>query len=141
MPAIGERDDRPAANRVVAPPAFDGCTDTGSEKSDQTGSGASQGQGATGPARLQPAWASPPLLVRLEVNQLISHRVERKVGDRIGADLLHRCRTMGFDGLDTEFEQRSDSFVRLAFGDQLGDLPLARGERLEIVCRFRMQVT
>ena len=62
---------------------------------------------------------------RDSANHASAHRVQDDLGRAVQIELLHDPRAMGFDGAETDEEQRCDFLVDLAFGNELKDFALA----------------
>ena len=62
-------------------------------------------------------------------------QLARELGPRADGELAVDARQMVLDRLRAEEERRGDLAVRQALGDELGDAPLLRGERLGGVAR------
>src|SRR5215218_2282402 len=69
-------------------------------------------------------------VLALWLNDVITDRKPNDIGKGGQCELAHDRRPMRLNGFDAQVQTRRDSFVTVAFRQQLNDLTLARGQPL-----------
>jgi hypothetical protein len=70
-----------------------------------------------------------------------AHRIAGEAGDIVDVEPLHDLRAVGLDGLDADRQAFGDIACGIAFGDELQDLALARGECARLIRGLGSQVS